>query len=235
MNGNINIYCDESCHLVDDGQKSMVLGCLIVEKEYADFANAEIKKIKEKWGVSRFTEIKWTKVSLNKSGLYRDVIQFFLSYTPLRFRCVLVPDKQILSHEMFNQTHDDFYYKMFYTALSTVVTEDFNYKVFFDYKDRYEMQKVKIIKQCLINKKHLPEDRISLQLVHSFESQLIQVADILIGAVIYKNRGVFTSEAKTDLVEVIERELTIDLSKTSSRDFTKFNILRWISSKGGCQ
>ncbi len=39
----INIYCDESCHLPNDGQKAMVLGTLWSDKVEASTYNQEIE------------------------------------------------------------------------------------------------------------------------------------------------------------------------------------------------
>lgn len=100
-----NVYCDESCHLENDGQKSMVLGCLVIEKEHVFEISSRIKAIKERWGLRRFTEIKWTKVSPNKVGMYLDIVDLFLKEERITFRGVIIPDKSILKHGVFAQTN----------------------------------------------------------------------------------------------------------------------------------
>lgn len=227
-----NVYCDESCHLEGDGQKSMVLGCLVVEKEHVFEISSKIKAIKEHWGLRRFTEIKWTKVSPNKIGMYLDIVDLFLKEERITFRGVIVPDKSILKHDDFAQTNDDFYYKIFYVALNKIINGDEVYKVFFDLKDKYEMRKVRIVKECLVNKYHYQAENIEFQLIHSYESQLIQMADILIGSIGYKARGICTSKAKEGLVSALENGLSRDITATSSLGYSKFNILRWDPKAG---
>ncbi|MCK4356448.1 DUF3800 domain-containing protein, partial [Candidatus Bipolaricaulota bacterium] len=67
-----NIYCDESCHLEHDRQKVMVLGAVWCPFEKARETAQAIRAIKEKHGLGREFEIKWTKVSPGKIDFYID-------------------------------------------------------------------------------------------------------------------------------------------------------------------
>ena len=58
-----NIYCDESCHLENDGQKSMVLGAIYCPKDKAREIAVRLREIKKEFGLSRWMEVKWTSVS----------------------------------------------------------------------------------------------------------------------------------------------------------------------------
>lgn len=63
MMGNIiNMYCDESCHLEHDGINAMGLGSVWCQKEKVKEINQRICEIKERNGVSRNAEVKWTKI-----------------------------------------------------------------------------------------------------------------------------------------------------------------------------
>ena len=94
----INIYCDESCHLElstksEDMQKSMVIGGIKCRKEHVKEISDDIKKIKEKYGIYKYNEIKWTKVSQSKIEFYKELIRYFFNQDRLEFRCVVFPDK----------------------------------------------------------------------------------------------------------------------------------------------
>ena len=39
------------------------------------------------------------------------LINYFFDDDDLHFRAIIIPDKSILDHDKYNQTHDDFYYK----------------------------------------------------------------------------------------------------------------------------
>lgn len=232
MSNQYNIYCDESCHLEHDQQKAMVLGCTILPFDLVKTATDEIKAIKIKHGLHPMTEIKWTKVSQNKAEMFNEIVSYFIHNSNIEFRCVLIPDKSILNHKAYNQSNDDFYYKMFTLALSKLIVPGSLYNIYFDYKDKHENSRVNILKNDLQAKLNIVNlDEIHTQLIHSFESQIMQLTDILIGAVIYRNRGIETNEAKIKLIRILEHELRIDLTKTSYYNYTKFNILAWDPKK----
>ncbi|MBM3212816.1 DUF3800 domain-containing protein [Candidatus Poribacteria bacterium] len=48
MNNKYNIYCDESCHLENDKQKAMVLGCVVLPYDMVKTVSDEIKAIKRR-------------------------------------------------------------------------------------------------------------------------------------------------------------------------------------------
>lgn len=54
----------------------------------------------------------------------------------------MVPDKRILNHEAFNQTHDDFYYKTYFNMLKTILEPGKEYAIYIDIKDTRSQQKV---------------------------------------------------------------------------------------------
>ena len=108
-----NIYCDESCHLQNDNSNVMVLGAVWCLKEKKREIFKRLRNIKEEHGLSSSFEIKWNKVSPAKTAFYRHLIDYFFDDDDLHFRALVVPDKSILNHEKFNQSHDDFYYKMY--------------------------------------------------------------------------------------------------------------------------
>jgi hypothetical protein len=67
-----------------------------------------------------------------------------------------------------------------------------------------------------------------VQQVRSHESELIQITDLLIGAITYANRGLAGNAAKIALVERLRARLGHEaLTRTSAFSATKFNILVW--------
>lgn len=119
----INVYCDESCHLEHDHARSMLMGaiyCNAAEKERI-FAN--IRSIKEKHGLSTWTEIKWTAVSISKVDFFLDLIDYFINEQALSFRAVVVKNKQYLDHNRYNHgSHDLWYYNTYYYFLDAIVS-----------------------------------------------------------------------------------------------------------------
>lgn len=231
----INIYCDESCHLENDRARAMVLGGVYCDaSEIRRISNA-VRGIKDRHNVAPTFEIKWTKVSNGALPFYRELVAFFLNDTALRFRGVLVPDKSILNHDEYDQTHDDWYYKMYYLMLQYVFSAPHSYNVYLDIKDTRGSDKVQHMHDVLCNKiydfDHQTIRRV--QQIRSHESPILQLADLLIGAVAYQNRGLEGSEAKLRLIEDLKIRLGENiLTRTSSFGAEKFNLLRWVPNGG---
>lgn len=227
MSDIINIYCDESCHLMNDGFNSMVLGSLIIPYEKVETISEKIKSYKFLHNMNVHNELKWTKVSNNHIDLYLDIVKLFLSDNDIKFRCVVVPDKSKLKHDQYYRTHDNFYYVMYYYGLKFVIKNKRRYNIYFDYKDSHQNTELEKLKVFLHNDTHVPLSDLKLQPVLSFESQLIQMCDLLTGAVSYRNRDLCASESKSSLVKLIIDETKQTLITSSPVRETKFNVFVW--------
>jgi hypothetical protein len=157
------------------------------------------------------------------------LVDLFFADDRLRFRGVIVPDKSVLRHEVFKQTHDDWYYKMYFVLLETILDPKTPFCVYLDYKDTHGGSKVRKLEEVLRNSKYDFSGQIveRVQIVRSHESALIQMADLLIGAVAYANRGLNQSAAKLTLVDDIKRRSGHTLTKTTWLRELKFNLLVW--------
>ena len=113
----INVYCDESCHLEHDGHKAMALGAIWCPKDKIKEINHQIQEIKSKYNISKTSEVKWTKISPCNLNLYLELVDYFFDNNDLHFRTLVVPDKSKLNHSKYNQTHDQWYHKMYFELL----------------------------------------------------------------------------------------------------------------------
>lgn len=110
MNQQLNIYCDESCHLEHDGKNVMVLGAVWCPSDHVRDAHLSLRNLKCAYGLADNFELKWTKASPAKLDLYRAVLDYFYRDDQLHFRALVVPDKRVLNHSVFpGQTHDQWY------------------------------------------------------------------------------------------------------------------------------
>lgn len=231
----INIYCDESCHLENDRERVMVLGGAYCDSSEIRRISNAVRGIKDRHNISPEFEIKWTKVSNGALPFYRELIAFFLNDTSLRFRGVLVPDKSILNHDEYDQTHDDWYYKMYYLMLRYVFSAPHSYNVYLDIKDTRGSDKVRHMHEVLCNSIHDFDHQTihRVQQIRSHESPILQLADLLIGAVAYQSRGLQGSNAKLQLIQDLKIRLGDNiLTRSSSFGATKFNLFRWEANGG---
>jgi hypothetical protein len=207
----------------------MVLGCIICPAKYVDHVNSQIMKIKEDFGISRFAEIKWTKVSNSKLDLFKRLIDLFFELDYLNFRAVIVTHKKQLNHQAFLQDHDTWYYKMYYLLLRNIIEIGEEYKIFLDIKDTRSSNKIEALKYILNRSLYdfFNETIRIVQTVRSEEVQILQLTDLLIGAVSYVNRDLNTSKAKLEIVNYIQSKSGINLKSTTPKSYHKFNIFVW--------
>lgn len=228
-----NIYCDESCHLEHDHLKVMVLGAVWCLKDKARETAQRIREIKAKHGLPKSFEIKWTKVSPAKQEFYLDVIDYFFDSKDLHFRGLFVPDKSILQHDDFSQSHDTWYYKMYFTMLKQVLSPSQIYHIYLDIKDTRSSEKTAMLHDVLCTNMLDFSRKIigHVQVVHSQEVQQIQLTDLLIGAVSYVNRDLKESHAKVVMADRIKQRTGYSLKLTTLLKEEKFNLLRWRASE----
>ncbi|HOH97518.1 MAG TPA: DUF3800 domain-containing protein [Candidatus Cloacimonadota bacterium] len=232
MSSIINVYCDESCHLLSDGNNCMVLGSLFVPYEQISAISNGIKEIKSKHGMDIHNELKWVKISNNKIELYQDIIKLFLSTSGLSYRCVVVPDKSLLNHKAFNRSHEKFYYVMYYYCLRFWMHETNSYNIYFDYKEANQQPELLRLRRVLSKASKVSEDRIKTQTIQSYESQLLQLCDLLTGAVAYQNRGLSGSKAKLSILGLLEKSIKRGFRESSPVREEKFNVLIWKPRQG---
>lgn len=224
-----NIYCDESCHLEHDNQRYMVLGGIICEKNNRKIIKNELISIKRRNNIKENAEIKWNKVSPSKLDYYKELVDYFFNNEMVRFRAMII-DKTQINHEKFNQTHDDWYYKMYYELLKNLAEPKDNNYIYLDIKDTKSARKVEVVKDYLnMRMKEFEYEPIKhIQSINSQESPILQLADLFIGAIGYKNREMFNeklaSNAKTELMEYIIKKSGYSLVKSTLLSEKKFNL-----------
>lgn len=235
MNTTINIYCDESCHLPHDDEKAMVLGALWCFKTKAGEHNQAIAGLKLKYNLSPFFEIKWTKVSPGKLEFYKELVNYFFASRSLGFRAWVIPDKSILLHDEYGQTHDDWYYKMYFYLLRNLISTKRKYHIYLDIKDTRSRMKLQKLQEVLSNANYDFSREIieKIQHVHSHDIGLMQLTDLLIGTVSYHARGLSGSPAKNALVQLIKDRTGLSLNRNTLPSESKFNLCIWRPNSGG--
>jgi hypothetical protein len=220
-----NIYCDESCHLENDHQQVMLSGALWCLQERVAHLSKQIQSMKTKYHANG--ELKWTKVSMARLDFYINIIEWFIAEEGLNFRGLVVMHKERLDHEQFNRgSHDDFYYKMYFSLLSKILSPDQQYNIYLDIKDTRSKFKLRKLGEVLCNDKYDFTSQMigHLQNIRSHESHLLQVCDFLLGAVSYSQRGLTGNPAKVEIIKRLEKLLGRDLLHSTSLREEKFNL-----------
>lgn len=227
-----NIYCDENCHLEHDGQPIMVVGGIWCPKDKTKHISKQIREIKDRHNAHG--ELKWVKVSKSRQELFLEIIDYFFETPSLNFRCLVVDDKTKLNHDYFNQgSHDSFYYKMYFYMLRNILRTDHRYNIYLDIKDTRSARKVAMLKDVLCNNVYdFTQQMIgNIQNIHSHESEIIQLADLFIGAISYYNRNLSANIAKKNLVQSVINHAGQNLNRTSPPWVDKFNLFIFTPSE----
>ncbi len=224
-----NVYCDESCHLENDHQQVMVLGAVWCPLDKAREIAVRLREIKTQHGMKPGFEIKWIKVSPAKARFYLEVMDYFFDDDDLHFRALIVPDKSRLRHETFGQSHDEWYYKMYFDMLKVILSPNDCYRIYIDIKDTRGAAKIARLHDVLCNNFYDFSRKIieRVQTIRSHEAEILQLADLLIGTVSYANRGLSTNAAKCALVERMRNRSGYELTRTTLIRESKVNLFQW--------
>ena len=235
MHESLNIYCDESCHLEHDAASAMVLGAVWCPGDQVRGLHIRLRDLKRAFGLSDSFEMKWTKISPAKLEFYKAAMDLFFQTDSLHFRALVVPDKSILKHHMRGQTHDEWYYKMYFRMLETLIQPGVKHNIFLDYKDTQGAARAHKLHQVLCNSIYDFNHAVieSLAIVASHEVGMIQLADLLIGAVGYANRKEQDSPAKLAMVEQMRHCSGYTLTQTTLLKEAKTNIFIWHPKEDG--
>ncbi|MGO1729941.1 MAG: DUF3800 domain-containing protein [Flavobacteriaceae bacterium] len=216
-NKTYNFYCDESTHLEHDDFPYMILSCVSTAYHQLKLHNERIREIKRKHFFKG--EMKWSKLSKSQFHCYKEIVEYFFA-TDLKFRSIII-DKSKLDHQSFNQTHQEFYDKMYFQLLNHRIEPNNTYNIYIDIKDSYSYLKARSLKT------YLERDYRSirnLQVIRSYESELMQLTDVLMGAINYKLRNLNQVTAKNKLIEIIESHCTRPITFPTAKSEEKFNL-----------
>ncbi|GHV48681.1 hypothetical protein FACS1894181_05120 [Bacteroidia bacterium] len=218
-----NIYCDESCHMENDHKPFMFIGSISAAYNQVKVHTKQINEMKRKHRF--YAEIKWSTVSQSKLHFYLELVDYLFA-SDLKFRGIGV-EKSKIKNDAFEQTCDDFYYKMYYQLLrhdimSTYLYNSPNnyYNVYLDIKDSLSACKVRKLREILNTKYGVFRN---IQNIHSHESVEMQLTDFFMGAIsYYKNDTGKKNKAKVRLIEEIMKKSGCDFNKTNYSN--KFNL-----------
>lgn len=217
VNKTFNFYCDESSHLENDGKPYMLISYVSSAYNEVKTHTTFIRLLKQKHGFRG--EIKWSGVSTSQYQFYADLIDYFFS-TKLNFRAVIVNKSQIKSYgDTFS--YNDFYYKMYYQLIHHKVSMEHSYNVYLDTKDTCGSKRIVKLKEILNYKYGTIRN---LQIIDSKESLLMQVTDLIMGAINYYLRGDNAVVAKLKLIDKIMLHSKTPLTQSTPRGSDKFNL-----------
>lgn len=206
----------------------MVLGAVWCPLDKTREIAVRLREIKTRHNFPASFETKWSKVSAGKLDYYMDVLDYFFDDDDLSFRALIVSDKAALNHAAYSQNHDTWYYKMYFVLLKMLLSPQAGYRIYLDIKDTRSATKVAKLSEVLTNSRYdFDPHLVEVQNVRSHEIEQLQLADLLIGIISYKNRGLNQNSAKSALVQRAAMRSKYNLTQSTLPREKKFNIFRW--------
>jgi len=179
----------------------VLIGGLWVITEKREYLKAQIGDLRARHNVHG--EFKWTRVSPSRLPV-------------MRFRCLVLPANQLDVVRFHNGDNELMFYKFYYQLLRNWILEFNTYRVFTDLRTNRVKQRLE----------RLLADVASVQALPSEQLDLLQLADVLIGAVGYRFHSANKSSAKLAVIKEIETRLGHPIQPTGKTE-EKFNVFRW--------
>lgn len=224
----IEIYCDESNQQSLSSKKPsqnryFLIGGLWLPSEKRGLFKETIRSIAQT--ENTFGEAKWRAVCPSKLSFYLKLVDFFFEQEyDLQFRCIVIDTHKIDLEKYHDADQELGYYKFCYQLIKNWI-QDFNsYSIFVDYKTIRDPSRLIVLKDYL-RKANLLAQIKNLQALPSNEVVLMQLTDVLLGAVSAKFNQSTASKAKLAIIECIEQHLKHPIMATS-KGVRKFNVFR---------
>ena len=227
---NYDLFCDESrqdllasASSITEVNQYCCIGGLSVPTEKRAELKARINALKIQFEV--LGEIKWGTVSTSKLQFYLELVDLFFSYSDLCSRVVVI-DASKTRNKVFNDNDQELgYYKFYYQLLYHWLSWDNSYRVYTDQKTNRDKKRLQELRRIVNIQFPISSPILSIQAIDSKESVILQMQNVLMGAIGYKYnyKGMGKSSAKEAVVERIEQHLHRSIGRTSAA-VQKFNV-----------
>lgn len=207
----------------------MLIGGLWVPVDNESNARALLAQVRSQHNLG--AEMKWTKVSENMLPSYKDFVDVFFTEPSLAFKCIVI-DTKLLDYKTFHKGDEELgFYKFYYQLISRNLFPENLYRLFTDERSNRKSTRLEVLKITVNRwwkKRNNVEPLRSVEPRRSHDEDLIQLADVMLGAFAYAWNGYKTSEAKLALVSHIAARLGTTTLRIATRPTSrKVNIWKW--------
>lgn len=226
------VYCDESGQELfgtrPTGEHYVLIGGLWIRTENRKAYKDHIKQLRHKYKVGG--EFKWKRVSPSRLNFFLELVRFFFDQRDeMRFRVIVLRADEMDAVRFHESGNELMFYKFYYQALHHWILDFNRYRVFVDTKTNRVHNRIQILEKCLRSANI--SSLVDVQALPSHEVDLLQLVDVLMGAVSYKFHRRDTSAAKIGVLAEIERCLGKEIVPTW-RSENKFNVFLFKSGGG---
>jgi len=220
------IYSDESS---TGGERYMLIGGLWVPWDEELATRASLMAVRAKHQLR--AEMKWTKVSRKMLPAYKDFVDVFFEHSSLSFKCIVL-DTHILDYRTFHFGDKELgFYKFYFQLISRNLDPRNLYWLFTDERQNrkpYRLETLKLAVNLWWKKRAGVEPLRNIEPRRSHYDDLLQLADIFLGAIAFDWNQIGKSEAKISLAAHIAQRLSWPTLRLATRPTApKVNIWKW--------
>lgn len=224
-----NVFCDESWHTTRSGGISVTVGALICPLPDVRSLSESVRSIKTEHGFKPDFEVKWTKISPAKADFYTDLVDLFLYHDGLRFFGAIM-ESETGSRTDSRTSRERIHEELGRRLLDSVLRGPHRYRVYLDVRDTRGGTRLRRLRETVptgpagVDRPHVER----IQQVRSHESEVMQIAHLLTGALAYANRGLGSNAGKTTVVARLREQLEPGgVTDISAQHGTKFDVQTW--------
>jgi hypothetical protein len=223
----INIYCDESRHTSDPSDKFMVIGGIACPRANKRAIVHKIHSLKQRHKTQG--EFGWKRLSPNRKDFYWSVLDLFAGEKSLSFRCIVV-DRSKLDHETHNQGDQELgFYKLYYQMLIHWLKPQHKYYIYLDWQQNRNQHRFSTLRDILRRKLSGRAGIECLEPVGSSHIPMIEMTDLLIGAVGYYWNGRTASNIKVEFCQKLAALMGMNHLRASTFSIKdKFDIFPFV-------
>ena len=222
----LSVFCDESHPVKHDGSDFFILGCAYAPTEYLEAIKAKIIFLKNKYGYQKDYEIKWSRINGKNLALVKDLISYVAEEENIFIRVWTVPNKKEEEYK-FVLTHEKLYSSMYKNLLKFIFDNLPNKDIdlFFDERNTNSKTNADSIATHFSS---CYKRNVKANIVSSIDEELVQIADLFIGATSYECTGLKTSNSKLEVIDLIKCKFGLKRLKIrTSINAIKYSSFVW--------
>jgi len=224
----VNIYCDESG--IGGNDRYLLFGSLFCPEEKEKEVQNLIKRYREEQNLSK--EMKWEKISKRYLAKYRGYIGIFFDSPWMQYNCIVIDKHHVLYAERFKRDPKLAFIHFLHLLLTRNMNYGTKYRVFLDegmIGGSYTYSNI------FKRNNEWVEQRPNLSLfeslcsIDSSEHDLVQITDILSGAIRSRFERRFSSDIPRDFSNFVANRG--GLGSSTIRYPRKLNVWCWSPEK----
>jgi hypothetical protein len=222
-----NIYCDESSITA---KRYMLIGGLWVPWHAEDQLRDTLLHVREKHHLG--AEMKWKKVSQSKLVAYKEFVNAYLCAPWVEFKCIVLDTHMINYRDFHNNDKDLGFYKFYFQIISRNLSPYNLYWLYPDDRSNRHRDSLLTLKRAVNgwwrNQGVKPNLLQAVEPRNSKKDDLLQLADILLGAIASEWNQDASSAGKLELADYIRSHIgCTSLAIATPRSRKKINIWKW--------